>query len=290
MSRTGGQTWWFSSASPTPREDLLEAGCWLASGRGIVTFYKLIVGELPQLVNRGLRTTAVRHLDKKLKEMGASAFVDSSFTRDFADGVAFTLQTHGIAGLEPNTALLGLGSTTESRKAQVLMARNLVKLKKSVLFLHHDPQRGFGRRKAIDVWWRVRDRNAELMLVLTHIIAHSPQWEGARIRIIRLLDSEEARGGAMENITRLLKSARVDAEPVIITRTDPDEPYYVSLGRTCRETDLIVMGIRIASEEDIDLQMEEIDQTLVHSGTTLMMGSGEEEDILNMTTVWPTKA
>jgi len=82
--------------------------------------------------------------------------------------------------------------------------RKLVALGKSTLFLHYNCEREYGRKRLIDVWWRGRDRNAELMLLLVHIISQSAPWEGAKIRVLRLLDHEEGRNSANDHIRGLI--------------------------------------------------------------------------------------
>ena len=43
------------------REELSELGGWLSSGKGIVTLYHLIVGDVDELSERGLRETSRKH-------------------------------------------------------------------------------------------------------------------------------------------------------------------------------------------------------------------------------------
>ena len=104
----------------------------------------------------------------------------------------------------------------------------------------------------IDIWWRGRDRNAELMLVLAHIIGQSPSWERAKIRVIRMLESEEGRKGAEEHIARILKAARVDATPMVLVRTDPELPFTKVLERVSGESDLVLLGLRVPDAEDLN--------------------------------------
>ncbi|MBW2171965.1 MAG: amino acid permease, partial [Deltaproteobacteria bacterium] len=97
------------SSSPDTHDELMEMGVWLSSGRGIVTLYHLLVGDIDELANRGLRTTWVKHIQKHFRENGVEAFAECSIVNDFYQGVTITLQTHGMAGLEPNVGLLGWG-------------------------------------------------------------------------------------------------------------------------------------------------------------------------------------
>ena len=262
------------------REQLMETGTWLTTGRGIVTFSHVLVGDVDDLARRGLRTTSTRHAQEYLRDQGVAAFAECSIAYDFYEGVLSIMQAHGLAGLEPNTALIGLARQDEVRAKQLLLMRRLVTLKKSVLFLHFDEERGFGRQKVIDVWWRGRDRNAELMLLLAHIIRQSPPWEGAKIRVLRLMSGPEAVAGATSHLADFLKKVRVEAEPVVLVMHDPDQPFVEVLAETSSRSDLVFMGLRVPEPEEIEKYAAEIADLVAHSVSTILVRSSEQEDIL----------
>jgi len=176
---------------------------------------------------------------------------------------------------------MGWGKELEVQKTQLQPMRRLVALKKSVLFLRYDDNSGFGRKRQIDVWWRGRDRNAELMLLLAHIIRQSRPWEGARIRILRLLRTEEGRSGAENHMAQFLKAARVEAEPVVLVSSSPEEPFHSVLRDASRETDLVFLGLRFPEVQEIDRQARDIDRLLQSTVSTVLARSGEVEDILD---------
>jgi hypothetical protein len=120
--------------------------------QGVVSFFHVLVGDLDELANRGVRTTSAKRTQEYLDELGIPGFAECSIATDFYESILSIIQAHGIG--------------------------------RSVLFLRYDDNRGFGRKGRIDVWWRGRDRNAELMLLLAHIIRQSLPWECARIRIL----------------------------------------------------------------------------------------------------------
>jgi amino acid transporter len=262
-------------------DQLVEMGVWLSSGRGIVTFYNLLVGDLDKLADRGLRTTWVNHVQKHFREQGVSAFAECSIVNDFYHGVTTTLQAHGIAGLEPNVALLGWGRRPEVQQAQLRLMCKVVNLKKSVMFLHSDSRRGFGRKKQIDVWWRGRDRNAELMLLLAHIISQSPAWEGGKIRVLRFLDSEEGREGSERHIAELLQTVRVEGEPVVLIRSNPQQDFASVLREASKESDLVLLGMRVPEEGEIEQHARALGVLIESTGSVLLVRSGEVEDILD---------
>ena len=262
-------------------DELMEMGTWLSRGRGIVTLYHLLVGDVDKFAGRGLKATWCNHIQKHFQEHGVSAFAECSIVSDFYQGVTTTVQAHGMGGLEPNVALLGWGSREEAQEAQLGLMCDLVALQKSVLFLHSDSNRDVGQRKQIDIWWRGRDRNAELMLLLAHIISQSSPWEGAKIRVLRLLDSEEGREGSERHIAELLQKVRVEAEPVILIRSAAEQDFASVLCESSKESDLVLLGMRLPQAGEIEEYARGLRRLIQSTGPVLLVRSGEVEDILD---------
>jgi hypothetical protein len=224
----------------------------------------------------------VNHIQKHFRENGVYAFAECSLVTDFYQGVTTTIQTHGMAGLEPNVGLLGWGSRQGVQEEQLRLMRTVVALKKSLMFLHCDSSKGFGLKKRIDVWWRGRDRNAELMLLLAHIISQSPSWEGAEIRVLRLLDSEEGKEGCEHHIAELLHKVRVEGEAVALIRSSPEQSFASVLRETSEESDLVLLGMRVPEEDKVEQYAGALGELIEAAGSALLVRSGEVEDILDI--------
>ena len=261
-------------------EELLEVGAWLSSGRGIITFFHLLVGNFEELVGRGLRNTSAKHTQKYLVQQGITAFAECSIVSEFYQGVLNIVQAHGIAGLEPNTVLMGWSADLEGKTKQLLLMHQLVALKKSVLFLHHNKEFGFGSKSQIDIWWRGRDRNAELMLLLAHIIKQSRSWEGATIRVLRLLPREEGRLGAEEHLMALLGQIRVQADPVVLINQDSAEDFSKVVREFSSAADLVFFGLNLPETDEIAATVRKIDPMLQNLPSTILVRSAELEDVL----------
>ena len=269
----------FTGLSPN-REHLRELGVWLCTGRGLITFYHVLVGDLDELSRRGLRTTSTRHIQEYLADRGVAAFAETCIAEDFYRGVISVVQSHGIAGLEPNTVIMGWSDDPEIQRNQLTLLRRLMVLKKSTLFLRRDPEKGYGNRALIDVWWRGRDRNGELMILLAHLISRSPDWEGCRIRLLRLLNKPAGEENVRADLTLVLKEARVEGEPVVLIKERPEQTFAEILKKTSRETDLVFMGMAVPDPQNLDRFSGETAFLLDHSVSTVLVRSGEQEDIL----------
>ena len=262
------------------RDQLMEVGSWLSSARGTVTFQHLLVGDVGELAAHGFRDASLKVMRQFLMDRGTRAFAESAIVKDLYDGKLTSMQVHGIGGLEPNTALMGWGNRSQAWQAQLTFVKDLMSLKKSAIFLKFDADRGFGRKELIDVWWRGKDRNGELMLLLAHIIAHSPAWEGAKIRLIRRVSAQNSHQAAEESLKKLLRSVRVEAELVTIAGREPGEPFTAMLTETSEHSDLVLLGLGLPEPSNLETQANYVNDVLRAAPTVLLVRSGETEDLL----------
>jgi hypothetical protein len=85
---------------------------------------------------------------------------------------------------------------------------------------------------------------------------------------------------AEEQLKTLLKAVRVNAEPVVVTKKQSDELLASALKRFGQESDLTLLGLSIPRESDFERQARFVDSLLAASGSTLLVRSGEKEDLL----------
>ena len=267
------------TGQPHNRERLVEVAEWLSMGQGIVTFFQLLVGDVDRLSARNLRSVARRQIRSYIQGRNMTAFAEADIVDDFYTGAVTVAQSHGVGGLEPNTMLMGW-SGSEAGQTQLLHLLNtLVNLEKSVLFLHYAETRGFGRRRVIDVWWRGRSRNADLMLLLAYIVARHPSWNGAQIRLLRVIHNADGAQQTEHHLRSLLKSVRVQAHAVVVV-TPEDEPFHQTLRTWNTDTDLTLLGLSRPPAEERATYARRLDQMLKSLGTVLLVHSANEDELL----------
>lgn len=268
------------TGQPHNREQLVDVAEWLSRGQGIVSFFQLITGDLEQLVQGNLRSVARRQIRSYIQDRNMTAFAEADIVSDFFNGAVTVAQSHGVSGLEPNTVLMGWSDSSAGRVLLMRLTSTLVQLEKSVLFLEYDEERRFGDQQIIDVWWRGRSRNADLMLLLAHIISQNPRWEGARIRLLRVIGSEEGREQTRAHMQTLLEAVRVRAEPVIVVR-----PEGKGFGQIITEesglTDLTILGMSRPNEAEREAYANRLHRLVTNIGSVLLVHSGFEEEILD---------
>ncbi len=269
------------TGQPYNREQLVEVAEWLILGQGIVTFFQLIVGDVYPIAKRGLRETARKHIHSYILDKRMTAFAEADIVSDFSQGVLTIAQSHGIGALEVNAILMGWSNTPDGQITQVKLMRDLTALHKSVLFLNYDSERRFGRKKIINVWWRGRGGNADLMLLFAYLIRQHRAWEGAKVRLLRIIDGEEGVEQTQASMQQLVDYVRVIAEPVIIVRETPHQPVTDLITRWSQDADLTLLGMQIPPEEQIEEYSLRLNSLVQAVGSVLLVRFGQaEEDLL----------
>lgn len=267
---------------PINREHLMEMGAWLAQGRGVVTYVQMFTGEHEQLAAMGVRQSAQHFMRDYIQEKGIAAFSQVQITDNFNSGVLHVAQAHGMAGLEPNAVLLGWHHNVEGRVQQISLMRKLALLGKTVMLLHYDKEQGYGNRRQIDVWWRGRDRNAELMLLMAHIIANTRSWQGARLRLLQVVDDRNAIGRTEDHLYKMLEDVRVKAEPVVAVRESQAQPVSDVITSYSKASDLTFLGMGLPEPQAYSTYAGWLEDMSQRLGSVVFVRSAEVADLLNV--------
>ncbi|MFK7802226.1 MAG: amino acid permease [Anaerolineae bacterium] len=270
------------SGQPAKRLPLAQAANWLSRGKGIITFFQIIVQDIDNGREdaQGMRQTALSLIKKFIQENGLQAFAEAEVVPDFQEGVLTIAQAHGIGGLQSNTILMGWSGMPDGRAQQISLARNLHHIDKSVIFLHYDSERGFGERKSINIWWRSRGSNADLMLLLGHIIRQHSSWGQAKIRLLRVVSSQDLAAETLIHEEAMLKQVRVVAEPIVIVNEGMTRPISELIAEHSQTADLTILGMNLPKEEDVTPYSEGLNTLVQSVGTVLIVGSAIESSNL----------
>jgi hypothetical protein len=183
--------------------------------------------------------------------------------------------------LSPNSVLLGWSRTEKGRVMQLEMMRQLVAIGKSVLFLNYDFTRGFGRKKVINVWWQGRGGNADLKLLLAHLIQRHSDWYDSKIRLLRIIDSPEGVAQTQAHLVQMLASVRLEAEPVVIVRRNPKRPIAEVIQENSVDADLTLLGMKLPTFEEAAVYSQRLDELVQAVGTVLLVRNAQlDEDLL----------
>ena len=263
------------TGQPHNREHLVALSDWLSLGRGVVTFSQLITGEVEDRGRPALREKAQNRIREYIREHRMAAFAEAQIVSDFRSGAVAVVQAHGIGRLESNTIVMGWSRTAGGREMQMSLLRDFADLHKSALFLHVDAERAFGERRTVHVWWGGRGGNGDLMLLLAHLAVRHRAWDGATLRVLRMVGRAEAVEGVRADAEALLEAVHVEAEVEVVLREDPDRPFTDVLAEHSRGADLTVLGMQRPDGEGYG---EGLNELVAAAGTTLLVHNGHPDE------------
>ncbi len=265
------------SGVPDKRLPLAETANWLSHGKGIVTFFQIIEQDFEsgREYAQANRTEALNTIKNFIQENNLSAFAEAEVVPNFRDAVLTVAQSHGIGGLESNTILLGWSRTAEGRMMQMSLARDLYHIDKSTVFLNMDDQKGFGQRRVINIWWRSAGGNADLMLLMSHIIRQHGSWGRAEIRLLRVIEDESALEATLIHEQAEMKKMRVEAKPKVIVNAD-GRSFSQIIQENSHDADLTVLGMNLPNQDSIEDYGEQLDKLVGSVGTSLIVLSAIE--------------
>ncbi len=262
-------------------QHLLQMGDWFSKGRGIVTFYHLIIGDFTKMPSGKLRNSAQKRLLEDMKNLECDCFVESSIVREFNEGALQALQAHGISGLAPNTAMMALETETHKLREQIKLIDNIVILGKSVALLHVGQDQGFKGRKRIDVWWTKSVKEREMILLMAHILKRSSDWRDATIRVLRIVKDRKSAQQASKGLQNWISDVRVEARPHIIVGHGTAEPFSREFKEESKSSDLVIMALEFRDGQTIDARQSYISKLVRWiNAPLLLVGSGEDKGLL----------
>ena len=225
------------SGAPTRRWHLIDLANSLTQGRGLVT----VASVLPEESRDPKRLeTLERTIQDFLTRRGVQALVRLVSAEDPFRGSRHLVESYGMGGFRPNTIILGDSEQASVREGYCRMVDSFHRAGRNVVIVRDDGS-NFGARKRIDVWWGGMQANGALMLLLSHLLTRSVEWNDARIRVKLVVSEEAARAQAEGNLTRILEQTRVDATGEVLL--SGARSFKAVLGESSSRADLVMLGM-----------------------------------------------
>ena len=178
------------------------------------------------------------------------AFVEVASVPDLASGIVTVAQAHGFAGLSSNSVMLGWPKqpTLEHVTRQVSLIRELAACHKSTLVFRPGdrPPRPEG---PVVLWWKGKESNGDLMLLLAHLLALDPSWRGTEIILKSIVDDPDAAAARQQELDRMLPEVRIHARMELIVKPQNETVNQV-IRRQSVGARLVFLGLRSVSEQD----------------------------------------
>jgi len=206
--------------NPKSRLHLVQLATRLEASRGMIFLSQVVAGDWKKLVAR--QESLEKSLDEFIRENRLAAVGTTVLADSFEHGVSTLLQVSGIGPLQPNTVLIGWSEDQLKRASFIQTVRRILELKRSLLIYAEAELPESRLEPVIDVWWRARI-NGGFMLTLAHLLRQSGGvgLRDHKIRVRRIVESEEAVDEARGALEKLVRETRFDAEVEIVVSSEP---------------------------------------------------------------------
>ncbi len=235
------------TANPVHRRSLAQLANGFNQERGIVTVCQAVVGDLDTDYDKvpGM----LEEMETALQSEGIAAFCEVNIVKDFEQGVINITQANGYAGLESNTVMFGWPDDVAGMERLLRILSSVSRMKVSSLLAKLEDVRPQHPKRTLDVWWRGKQLNGDLMLLLGHLLTQNTDWKDSRIRLRTIADmSTHNREAISKSLEELVSEVRI---PAIIEVLDKDDATNIFdlMQQSSSDADLVFMGMNIPPPE-----------------------------------------
>jgi potassium/chloride transporter 4/5/6 len=225
----------------TANLELIQLACMLSQERGIITVSTLLEGDVEEHDHaEQLMRTNQQLLDAK----GLNAFYEVAAVPQIDNGIITVAQANGFAGLTSNTAMFGWsGDDNPEGLARTLgLVRRLGGMEKCSLVLRYttpDPQ---SPRNELVCWWRGKQHNGDLMLLVANLLTQAEGWRRVRIVLRSIVATQQEAEQLTASMRAFLDSVRIAAEMDVIV-PEPGQAIGDLIRQGSRNARLVLLGL-----------------------------------------------
>jgi len=255
------------------RLPLIKLANYLNQRRGILTVCNLIIGNLKKDKIDIKKET--KKMDETLEEAGILAFNEIDVVSQFESGTINITQANGIAGLHSNTIMFGWSDKKDRMKSMLRSIRLISGIQKSSLLARFNELPEQSGRERIDIWWRGKHSNGDLMLLLAHLLSLNSEWKNTKIVIHTIILVEEDREFMLENLQEMISEVRIKAEPKVIIK--PKEKSVTEIIHdNSANANIVFMGLNIPQDGEEESYVERLEELSEGLKTTVFVRNSEE--------------
>jgi potassium/chloride transporter 4/5/6 len=210
--------------------------------RGIVTVCTLLLGDIEE--HKQAEEIAERNR-LLLDANGIVAFAETAAVTELESGMITVAQANGMAGLSSNMVMFGWPGEDADRLGRLLgLVRRMTGLQKSSMIVR--PVKG-SRTKGngeIVVWWKGKQNNGDMMLLLGHLLNLAPGWHQNQLVLKSVVDSEEAGELVHRAFESMFPDLRMDVRLEVILRPD-NQTHREVIRDASKNADLVFLGMAV---------------------------------------------
>ena len=242
------------SGNPNTREKLIELGKALISNHGLLTIINLEKVTPGQKIQSRFRQNVITPESSAKKGIFTRVYPCT----DIYEGIENLAQTYGFAGVEPNTVLMGWTRSNTEKDKFAKLIKQIINMDHNILLMDYDMEKGFGKRKTIDIWWRGSGNNGNLAINLVKFLWLSNEWKDSKTRLMIENPVNDERDNIFNFAREVLDNLRVNAEINIINNEIEKKPFFDIIRVESSESDIIFLGV---PEIEDGKEIEFVEQT-----------------------------
>ncbi len=258
---------------PQERSSLLRYATLFECKRGILSLVKFIIGDYNELDNE--RREAKTELQEFCKKFDLDSFVEVIIAENFDKGLSVFLQSHSIGPIKPNILMLGCPKDTTRMSPFIDNLDVILKLNMSPLILIDSNNQSIYEDR-IDLWWRGHN-NGSLMLILAHLLTMNNEWAHTKIRVLRVVQTEEEKVSSEKDLKELVEKGRV---PATVNVIKTDKPFNDVFRKESQDSKLILMGFTLKNRKYAEDFFNTINEKLKDMPQTFVISSTGEANLL----------
>ncbi|MCD4827832.1 MAG: amino acid permease [Candidatus Cloacimonetes bacterium] len=241
--------------------------------RGILTICNLVIDSFSH--NKLDIRAETEKMNACLEQEGILAFSEIDLVPDFENGAITVTQANGIAGLNSNTILFGWSDKRERMQAQIRIMRAVEIANKSTIIIRTDEFSRETPKKRIDLWWRGKHSNSDIMLLLAYMLTLNVDWKGAKIYLQTIILHENDMEFMMKSLTDMIDEIRISAEPRVIVKP-PEKTVIELMHDYSQDADVVFLGLMIPAEGMESEYVDRMDELSRGFSTTVFVRNGSK--------------
>tara|TARA_R110001583_G_scaffold19334_5_gene75718 strand:+ start:15008 stop:17230 length:2223 start_codon:yes stop_codon:yes gene_type:complete len=189
---------------------------WIAYKYGFGTYLHRIEGYY----SKSTHEQAMQELDllvSRSENVGNHVFVDTIISPSYTSAIAQAIQLPGVAGMENNMVIFEYDKENPENLSEIIENYALANAGNFDFCVLASSNRRFKLKSDIHIWIKPSDAdNANLMILLSFIIAGHPDWKKADIKIFNICKAEQVLE-VRASLDEMIASGRL---PIISTNVE----------------------------------------------------------------------
>jgi amino acid transporter len=202
--------------------------------------------------------------------------------RNIYEGIDEISRVYGFSGIEPDTILMGWSRKEKNKEQFLRLLRNFEESDFNSVLLNYDPQKKYGEKRTIDVWWSGWGSNLTFSIFLLRHLTSAGDWKDALIRLLVINNIPDRNETINKTLQQILNQYRINLEVKIINNNISNLPNNEIIIRESSDTDLTFIGIPDKQYKHLDQTWDEVTYLTQRMGTFLLVNSSSRFEFFDL--------